>query len=157
MTKCTHRGEHSHLEEAWPVPYFHILFVDPVSWAFIPVSSKAIFTASEQKERPNPRQIPSLENFLHSVHKTTEPQYALEQEFQDSVHLLLLCSMKCKLLNWLTIFHFTPTTLSCLLALTQQKAHFSTKKKPILHISTHNTPSLMEPGRRTLIKKTQTA
>jgi hypothetical protein len=26
-----------------------------------------------------------------------------------------------------------------------------------LHISTHNTPSLMEPGRRTLIKKTQTA
>jgi hypothetical protein len=55
MTKCTHRGEHSHLEEACSVPYFHILFVDPVSWAFTPVSSKAIFTASEQKEKTKPK------------------------------------------------------------------------------------------------------
>lgn len=91
------------------------------------------------------------------MHKTTEPQYTLEQELHDSVHLLLLHSMKCKLLNWLTIFHFKATTLSSLLALTQQKTHFSTKKKPILYISTHKMPSLMEPGWRMLVKKTQTA
>lgn len=36
-------------------PNFHILLVDPVSWAFTPVSSKAIFTASEQKEKTKPK------------------------------------------------------------------------------------------------------
>ncbi len=127
-------------------PNFHILLVDPVSWHLLLFLSRPYSQLLSRKKRPNPRQMPSLKNLLHSVHKTTEPQYTLEQEVQDSVHLLLLHSMKCKLLNWLTIFHFKTTTLSSLLALTQQKAHFSTKKKPILYISTHKMPSLMEPG-----------